>query len=391
MRGKSLALHRILSDIAANGPLTFARFMGLALYDPAVGYYASGRAKIGRRGDFFTNVSVGPVFGNILAGQFREMWLRLRQPRRFAIVEQGANDGQLALDVLSSMEEDLLRSVEYWVVEPFSILRRQQEQTLQAFGTRIRWTEHLKDLPRFEGVHFSNELVDSLPFHLLRSTGEGWQELCVDARDEQLVLSPREASEFLSDQIKMLPRRAEGTIVELRPAAGEWIREVAEKLRVGFVLIIDYGFSRDQLLSSHRPEGTFACYQAHHRDFRVLDSPGQKDITAHVDFTALAQAAVDAGLRIEGYTDQHHFLVGAAQDLLRKIGCPVDTASQKTVRSIKTLLHPESMGRQFHYLVLAKDVDRSPELSGFQFARDPDRELFSGSWRPSAESHHLAW
>jgi SAM-dependent MidA family methyltransferase len=123
----------------------------------------------------------------------------------------------------------------------------------------------------------------------------------------------------------------------------------------------------------------------------VLDSPGEKDITAHVDFTALAQAGLDAGFRIEGYADQHHFLVGAAQDLLRKIGCPVDNASQKTIRSLKTLLHPESMGTQFHYLALAKGVDRSPKLSGFRFARNAGRELFSGTCRPSAESHHLAW
>ena len=145
--------------------------MDLALYDPVVGYYASGRGKIGKRGDLFTNVSVGSVFGYILAGQFREMWFRLGRPSRFSLVEQGANDGQLALDILSATDEETLASIEYWIVEPFPILRRLQEQTLRAFGAKVHWAENLDALPAFDGVHLSNELVDALPFHLIRSKG----------------------------------------------------------------------------------------------------------------------------------------------------------------------------------------------------------------------------
>ena len=116
MCAKSLALRRILAEIATEGPLTFARFMDLALYDPVVGYYASGRGKIGKQGDFFTNVSVGPVFGYILAGQFREMWFRLGRPSPFFLVEQGANDGRMALDILSATDEETLTSIQYWIV-----------------------------------------------------------------------------------------------------------------------------------------------------------------------------------------------------------------------------------------------------------------------------------
>ncbi len=377
MCAKSLALNRILAEISAEGPLTFARFMDLALYDPIVGYYASGRGKIGKRGDYFTNVSVGPVFGYILAGQLREMWFRLGRPSRFSLVEQGANDGQLALDILSAMDDETPPAIEYWIVEPFPILRRLQEQTLKAFGATVHWAEDLNALPAFDGVHLSNELVDALPFHLIRSRGEEWEELRVATREDRLVFEVREPGKLLADQVKVLPRRIKGTIAELRPAACAWIQNVATKLRAGFVLIIDYGFSREKLLSPYRTEGTFSCYRAHRRDGRPLDEPGEKDITAHVDFTALAASALDAGFRIEGYADQHHYLVGASQDLLKRLDRPPDSASQKTLRSLQTLLHPESMGTQFHYLAFSKGVDPEPKLSSFRFARDPHRELFS--------------
>lgn len=378
MCAKSLALNKILTEIAVKGPLTFARFMDLALYDTAAGYYASGRAKIGRNGDFFTNVSVGPIFGKILVSQFREMWCRLGRPAQFALVEQGASDGRLAVDILSAIGEDMLQAVDYWIIEPFPLLRSLQELTLKPLRTKVHWVEDLEELPVFDGIHFSNELVDALPFHLVRSTGDRWEEVCIAALDNQLVFTAREPGMPLADRLKALPRRAEGTIAELRPLACEWIHALAKKMNSGFVLIIDYGFTREELLAPHRTEGTYCCYRAHRRDSRPLDDPGEKDISAHVDFTTLAESALDAGFRIEGFTDQHHYVVGASQDLLRTLGHPPDAASQKSLRALKTLLHPESMGAQFHYLALSKGIDPAPGLSSFRFARDPQRQLFAG-------------
>lgn len=377
MCAKSLAHLRILSEIAANGPLTFARFMDLALYEPEAGYYASGRAAIGKSGDFFTNVSVGPVFGKILAGQFREMWIQLGRPGRFAVVEQGANDGQLALDILSSMENDMLEAVEYRVVEPFPALRRQQEQVLKPVKGKVRWFDALDDLPVFDGIHFSNELVDAFPFHLVQSNGNEWLELCVGAEQDRLVFEARSPTRTLSRGLEALPQRAEGTVAELRPSACEWIHLLTQRLNRGFAFIVDYGFPRNELLAPSRKDGTYCCYKAHRRDTRPLEDPGEKDISAHVDFTALAIAALDAGFQIEGFTDQHHYLVGASQDLLAQLNGPPDEYSQKCLRALQTLLHPESMGTQFHYLVLSKGIGFASRLSGFQFARDPNRVLFA--------------
>ena len=187
MCAKSLAHLRILSEIAANGPLTFARFMDLALYEPDAGYYASGRAEIGKSGDFFTTVSVGPVFGKILAGQFREMWIQLGRPGWFALVEQGANDGQLALDILSSMENDASRASSM----PYCkrAMPAASRASPRAAKGKVRWFDALDDLPVFDGIHFSNELVDAFPFHLVQSMAtNGWS--CVGAEQDRLVFEP---------------------------------------------------------------------------------------------------------------------------------------------------------------------------------------------------------
>ncbi len=355
----------IAAEIAAHGPLSFARFMELALYHPALGYYASGQAQVGRAGDFYTNVSVGPVFGRVLAGQFREMWQNLGQPPDFVIVEQGAHDGQFAADVLSTLDFP----AGYWIVEPSDALCAKQKERLAAHGSLVRWFSGLESLPVFTGVHFSNELVDALPFHLVRSTGQDWEELFVDYRDDAFVFTPAEPSLQIKADCDALPPRATDYVTELRPAAADWVRAVAGKLQRGYLLAVDYGFSREQLLAEHRTEGTYSCYRGHRRDARPLEDVGEKDITAHVDFTALCEAATSVGLQREGWTDQHHFMVGAAEDLMRTIGAPTDAAAQKTLRGLQTLLHPASMGTQFSYLAFSKDTTKGAPLSGFRYAR----------------------
>jgi len=370
MRGKSPSPDALIAaEIAAHGPITFARFMELALYDPEQGYYAANRAKIGRQGDFYTNVSIGPVFGRILAGQFEEMWRRLGSPAPFTIVEQGANDGSLAADVLGALTEEFRAAAEYRIVEPLVHLREVQREKLAAFA-HVHWAESSAEAPEFRGVHFSNELIDALPFHLVRSTGAGWEELRV-AHDESFQFVPAPPSVETS----RLPVRAAGTLAELRPAAETWVREWARKLQAGWLLVIDYGFPRELLLAEHRHEGTFSCYSRHRRDARPLEEPGDKDITAHVDFTTLAEAAQNAGLEIAGFADQHHFMVGASQALLKTLEGRIDPEARKTLRALQSLLHPESMGTQFHYLAFAKNTGPAA-LSGFQFARDPQKVLW---------------
>ncbi|HRJ72413.1 MAG TPA: SAM-dependent methyltransferase [Terrimicrobiaceae bacterium] len=368
MCAKSPALADLIAaEIADSGPLTFARYMALALYHPELGYYASGRAKIGPAGDFFTSVSVGPVFGRILAGQFGEIWQRLGQPPEFSIVEQGANDGTLAADVLNALDPRM--NAAYWIIEPSPVLQDRQRAMLQNHASRVRWVSAPEELPVIDGLHFSNELLDALPFHLVRSTGSAWEELFVVSEGGRLAFSGGVPTEAVAGELTLLPARPAGYIAELRPSASAWAATLGTKIRSGAILVIDYGYSRDQLLAPHRTEGTFACYRAHQRDALPLEAPGEKDITAHVDFTALTEAAAAAGFHREGWTDQHHFLVGASQELMREIEGPPTAQTQKILRTLQTLLHPESMGTQFHCLLFTKNLPGPAKLSGFQFAR----------------------
>ena len=185
------ALSEILQrEIADQGPIPFRDFMAAALYHPSAGYYSSGRSRIGREGDFFTSVSVGALFGKLLARQVAEMWERLRRPAQFEIVEQGANGGDFARDVLGALREtapDCFAAVVYTVIEPAAALRDAQSATLAEFAGKVCWHESLEELAPFTGVHFSNELIDAFPVHRVIRFGGTWLEQYVDFHGGRFV------------------------------------------------------------------------------------------------------------------------------------------------------------------------------------------------------------
>jgi SAM-dependent MidA family methyltransferase len=363
---------RIAGEIAENGPIPFSRFMELALFDRQEGYYASGRAAIGARGDFYTNVSVGRIFGRTLSSQFEEMWIALGRPDPFIIVEQGAHDGRFAADVLDAVNAfapGLAGCLFYHIVEPFEPLRQRQKATLAAHSRRAAWFRSLNELPSFTGVHFTNEFVDALPVRLVNWKAGAWREFRVDHARGGFELIPTALDDptLVANLPSALP---DGYTTEVRPAADNWLTEVAGRLDRGFILIVDYGFPRDRFYAPFRAQGTLSCYRGHQRDSHPLIAPGSKDITAHVEFTALAEAARHLDLDVSGFTDQYHFLVGAAEPIL---AAAENAPHQTDRRSLGTLLHPETMGTQFKYLCLKRRVHA--DLSGFRYARPPTAEL----------------
>jgi len=345
--------------------MPFSTFMELALYHPAQGYYTSDRAPVGREGDFFTNVSIGPVFGAILAGQFLEMWEVLGRPPEFRLVEQGANDGRLSSDVLKALAATPLAGVHLTLIEPAALLREKQADTLSGYD--VQWIESPDELPAFEGVHFSNELFDALPFDILEALGGAWHQVEVHAGEEGFFF--KTSGHPLQDT--GLPPRPDGFRTEFRRHQRRLLETISTRLRRGFLLAIDYGMSREELLAPHRFGGTLACYSRHRRDEAPLETPGEKDITAHVDFSGLASDAASCGFQLEGYTDQHHFLVGAATGLLKSLDGAAPTPSTlKMLRGLRTLLHPETMGTQFKSILFSKNARLAQPLSGFQHAKD---------------------
>ena len=361
---------RLAGEIAAHGPLRFDAYMARALFDPADGYYAAGRAHIGRDGDFYTNVSVGRMFGRVIAAQVAEIWERLDRPAAFDFVEQGANDGRLAADVLDALvgdHPDCACAIRVTLVEPFAALAEAQCITLAPHADRVRWVASLEELAPFTGVHFTNEYADALPVRLFVRHENAWRERHVSVRDGALAFEDLTCAE----SPVILPTDApDGYIAETRPAAAEWIASVATRLKRGALLAVDYGYPREQLHVPWRTAGTLSGYRAHRRDDNPLDAPGEKDLTAHVDFTDLAAAGLAAGLDLAGFTDQYHFLVGAATSLLLAMEtAPASPARDADLRALKTLLHPETMGTQFKYLALTRGLDPAIPLAGFRHAR----------------------
>jgi len=341
--------------------------MQQALYHPEHGYYSSGRASIGRRGDYFTSVSIGPLFGQLLAAQFAQMWERLDQIDNFVIVEQGAHHGDFARDVLGSARKgwpEFFAALCYRIVEPFAILQDRQSQTLAEYEGKIEWRDSIDALEPFTGVHFSNELLDAMPVHLICSrgpvayatAGSQWNEKFVSCRNDQFAFVEQPIVDpALRAFITKLPSRPAGYETEVNLAALDWIDNLATKLERGYALAIDYGHSRAEFYAHHRTNGTLQCRAQH----RLFTSPfheiGHADISAHVDWSSVAERAEAHGLHVGGFTDQHHFITG----IISELAAPLEDADAKTKRALQTLLHPEILGRAFQVLALAKDVAAS--------------------------------
>jgi len=366
---------------SAGGALPFVRFMELALYHPEHGYYAAGRARIGKEGDFFTSISVGKIYGELLASVAFEIWDRMGCPDDFSLIEQGAHDGTLAEDILASIISkggpfsDALR---YVIVEPFPINRTRQEAKLQSLHTlqKISWVGSVEELPNFTGIHLSNELLDAFPVHSLRWDGIRWlQEYVVKTGPEKLVLGTQEFTDpELEREASFLPKSLPvGFRVEVNPGIRPWLRSLYERMDGGVVLTIDYGQAGEDRYAPHRADGTLVAYQAHQRFHDPLPEPGMRDITAQVDFTSLAAQARGLGFEILGYSDQHHFLVGAAEPWLRSLGDSLQgdllESKQPDLRALQTLLNPGILGRQFKAIALSKNFKATPQLSCFLHQR----------------------
>ena len=376
----------IASRIRAAGPLPFAEYMDLALYHPELGYYARAGRRSGRAGDFFTSVDAGPLFGEMLAAQFAEMH-RLAAPEgatkaaAFDLVEAGAGSGRLARSVLdhaAAAHPRFYSDLRLTLVERSPAARAAQDAALGPHAGRL--AQAGAELPaRVRGIIFANELLDALPVHSVVMTAAGLREVYVDNRDGHLAETFGPVSPAVETHVERFGIRLEtGWRTEVSPAAVGWVTAAARSLERGFLLLIDYGHEAHELYSPTHAHGTLACYRRHRveaaGDGRAaapwLEEPGARDITAHVDLTAVRTAAEEAGLETLGTLDQTYFLLGLAGT-----GAAVDVApggaGLDPIRrrlAFKTLLAPGGLGSTHKVLIFGKDVGR-PGLRGFSFSR----------------------
>ena len=335
------AQDRIVGEIAAAGGwISFARYMQLALHEPGIGYYASGARKFGPQGDFVTAPELGSLFGRTLARELRPF---------DRILELGAGSGALA-DVLTR-ELDY----EYWVLETSAELRARQRARL---GDRVR---HLERLPeRFRGAVIANEVVDAMPVHVVHWTERGILERGVDA---QVRWADRPATGELLAAAQRISVPAP-YVSEIGLAARAWMRTLAQTLESGAIFVVDHGFPAHEYYHPQRASGTLMCHYQHRAHADPFARPGEEDITAHVDFSALADAATQAGARVLGYTTQAQFLVNCGiTDVLGEANVQNALHYAPLAAEAQRLLSPAEMGELFK--VLAVGTADCPPLTGF--------------------------
>ena len=353
------SLQGILRDrIAREGPLRFADFMATALYHPELGYYAREPRQVGRGGDFFTSVSVGPLFGGLLARRFIKEWETLGSPGRWRIIECGAHDGTLAADILgaiSQLQPAAFARLEYAIPEPLPLLQVAQRQTLAAFEEKTRFITDASELfaDPLPGIAFGNELLDALPFHVVERRDGCWRECRVAAQGDAFIWEndPQISGPALLEALARLGNNfADGYRTEIRTQLWDFLAPLTRCLISGLLVWPDYGFARPEFYHPDRTQGTLRTFSKHRAGEDPLTDVGEIDITAHVDFTAVAEAAISLGAVPVSFKDQGTWLTETGRDwLLAQEGNP----DASLLRQFQTLTHPAHLGGSFHVLELS--------------------------------------
>ena len=364
-------VEKLVACIERDGPISFAAFMEAALYDPEFGYYMTAGPRIGLEGDYYTSLDVHPIFAELVGRQIAQAAEAIVPSGEFTIVEMGAGKGLLAKHLLNAYRRDkpdFLARLRYLLVERSPAMVETQKQRLLELtdaGVNIAWVPDLDAVSAdsITGVFLSNELVDAFPVHRLVKRPLGLREIFVGWDGSRFI--EIEAPPFSPDLEAYFARIGisleVGQQAEVNLQALEWMRQVGTRLRRGLVVTIDYGHAAADLFAPARKTGTLLGYYRH----TVSDSPyvhvGQQDLTAHVDFTSLALAGQDVGLKVTGFTNQLHFLIGLG---IESAFADLDPESPQSA-AMRELLRPDGMGTTYKILIQHKGMS-APQLDGLR-------------------------
>ncbi len=364
-------VEKMVARIERDGPISFAAFMEAALYDPEFGYYMTAGPRIGREGDYYTSLDVHPIFAELVGRQIAQAAEEIVPSGEFTIVEMGAGKGLLAQHLLNAYRRDkpdFLARLRYLLVERSpAMVETQKQRLLELTGTgvNIAWVPDLDAVSAdsITGVFLSNELVDAFPVHRLVKRPLGLREIFVGWDGSRFI--EIEAPPFSPDLEAYFARIGisleVGQQAEVNLQALAWMRQVGTRLRRGLVVTIDYGHAAADLFAPARKTGTLLGYYRH----TVSDSPyvhvGQQDLTAHVDFTSLALAGQDVGLKVTGFTNQLHFLIGLG---IESAFAGLDPESPQSA-AMRELLRPDGMGTTYKILIQHKGMS-APQLDGLR-------------------------
>jgi len=348
------------------GEMPFVEFMQQALYAADFGYYSKGLAKFGAAGDFVTAPEISPLFAQTLALQCEEILIEIPNAQLF---EFGAGSGRLCVDLLRQLEKMNRLPCCYRILEVSGDLRQRQQALVQQeiphLAACIEWLDNWPETS-FNGIIVANEVLDAMPIHrFLRQNDSFYESMVLFNEQGDLVeqFKPCQNVRLLDYLTKELPSLESPYLSEVNLFIEGWIKQCADMLETGVIFLIDYGFPRHEYYHPDRKQGTLMCHYHHQAHTNPLVYVGEQDITAHVDFTHVAEAADAAGLMVSGYTSQAAFLL--ANGLLSLLENITDERELfKARQAIKQLTHPSEMGELFKVMALSKNLDR--DFQGFQ-------------------------
>jgi SAM-dependent MidA family methyltransferase len=346
--------------------LSFADYMEQVLYAPGLGYYSAGSRKLGKEGDFVTAPEISPLFSYCLANAIQPAVQELG-----TILEVGAGSGKMAADMLLHLEANNCIPGHYLILERSAELRERQQQTLQQhcphLFEKISWLDELPG--NFKGVVVANELLDALPVHRVIKSGGQWLEQTVQWQDNKFSwgmaeLTSQRLKQRLVNIESQLGELPEGYCTEINLAAEDWVSSIADQIDEGYVLLVDYGYSQHEYYHPQREQGSLLCHYRHQAHDDPFVYPGLQDITAHVDFTAMADSALDAELKVRGFTTQMLFLMDCGLNELAESMSSENAEQQlQLATQIRKLTLPQEMGESFKVILFSKNTDEL--LPGF--------------------------
>jgi SAM-dependent MidA family methyltransferase len=361
---------RIREAIRETGSISFSRYMEMALYEPGLGYYSAGLHKLGESGDFVTSPELGPVFAGCMARQAEHTG---RELGRYDVLEVGAGTGKLAADLLNSVHPDRAPD-RYLILERSADLRQVQQDRIAAeapaWVDRVLWLD-TPPAEGWQGVLIANEIIDALAVERFIMADGKVEQLCVTESEGVLDWTSRPAPKELETAVRHLEADtgtpfADGYRSELQPRLAPWLRSLTRNMTRGLALFIDYGYPRSEFYLPERRDGTLMCHYRHQAHDDPFFWPGLQDITAWVDFTALAEAADACGLDVEGYTSQSMFLLGCGlEEVLREKTAESDDEGLSLGAEVRQLTLPGMMGERFQVMGLGRGLETEPR--GFVF------------------------
>ncbi|MEJ5172083.1 MAG: SAM-dependent methyltransferase [Hydrogenothermaceae bacterium] len=370
LSGKTELVEYIKDIIKSKGAISFRDFMEMALYHSEYGYYTSNKQKIGGFGDYFTSSELDPIFGQLLAKQFIEIYERYFKDQHIHIVEVGSGKGYLLHDVVRYVKDkypDIYRNIKFLSVEKSDYHRQLQRELLKDFDN-IEYYQDISDIHPIKGIIYSNELFDAIPTHMIKvKDGKVYEIFLTLDQEDNVVEIEKEISEEIRKYIEDLDIKLPDNITtEINTDAIKVISMLADKLEKGFVFTIDYGYPSRELYKPYRSRGTLICYYKHTYNENYYQNVGLQDITSHVNFSAISYYGGKSGLKTVGFTDQAHFLInlGLAEELnnLYEKG---DYKSYEKANRLKTLILPKGMGEKFKILIQSKNI-QNPQLEGLK-------------------------